>query len=612
MIKEVIFNKVNNFWIDNGIVGLFKVLENIREHAILDENENIIEYDFLLTSNSLKIELLNPSNVEIREDEVHPNLLKILNEAKNKAVTHYLTATNNSGWLLKNGKFDVYRKNDFKMHLKSFFTGKTPKTEGGLCVPFIKKDVEEILQKNNINFSKDKNNTITLENRFFKNYKSKKEGDYKNVVVPNLKKEDFKASDRLMKDDEFILFLNFIEENSLLSIEDSKPTTLAGRGFLNSQPQYEIGVKFESTFIQIGDKTCSFSNEKVKVADVITGMDYPFSTGKSGELNFVSNLEKKPNISAKYSFIALFSFLQLHYQSQDKIKNYFILYDSNLKELSNFYNSIQMNLSNLKNSSYCNFETYMYNVELEAEMLFNFAISIFKQTKGKLNKDERKKIYSKSIFSFTNDGNIFRDVKEYTSLNSLFDLFDAFDETADEKFNFGQFLNFVRFFTKKMQTSKGEQYDTTWRNRLCNDLLNFRSIAKTIEWFFGEVKLKEKEPSSIFNLDKIISVYNIKTQLSMKTEMVEMCKSIGNRIGRYCREANNGNGDKGILYSIRNSKNRIEFLNTLSESQFKTEVSYGEDFFKTLPDTPQWEEYKALVSIFAMNSFLYKPEAKSN
>lgn len=608
MIQEIIFRKVNNFWIDNGIVGLFKVLENIRGNAILDENENIIEYDFSLSSNFLKIELLNPSTIEIGVDEVHPNLLKVLNEAKDKVVTSYLTATNNAGWLLKEGKFDVYRKNDFKMHLKSFFTGKTPKTEGGVCVPFIKKDVEEILQKNNINFSKDKNNTITLENRFFKNYKSKKEGDFKNIVVPNLKKEDFKASDRLMSDDEFILFLNFIEENSLLSIEDSKPTTLTGRGFLNSQPQYEIGVNFESIFLQIGDKPCSFSNEKVKVANVISGMDYPFSTGKSGEMNFASNLEKKPNISAKYSYVALFSFFQLHYQLQDKIKNYFVLYDSNLKELSNFYNSIQINLANLKNSSFCNFEVFMYNLELEAETLFNFAISVFKQTKGKLNKDERKKIYTKSIFTFTNDGNIFRDVKEYTSLSSLFNLFDAFDETDDEKFNFDQFLNFIRFFTKKMQTSKGEQYDTTWRNRLCNDILHFRSIAKTIEWYFGEVKLKEKEPNSIFNLDKIISVYNNKTQLNMKTEMVEMCKSIGNRIGRYCRE----NENKGILFSIRNAKNRAEFLNVLAESQFKTEVSYGEDFFKTLPDTPQWEEYKALVSIFAMNSFLYKPEAKSN
>jgi hypothetical protein len=36
-------------------------------------------------------------------------------------------------------------------------------------------------------------------------------------------------------------------------------------------------------------------------------------------------------------------------------------------------------------------------------------------------------------------------------------------------------------------------------------------------------------------------------------------------------------------------------------------VSFGEEFFKELPDNSHWEEYKSLVSIFAMNSFLFNP-----
>jgi hypothetical protein len=608
MIKEIVFNKVNNFWIDNGIVGLFKVLEHIKENSnINDEEGNIIEFEIALSSDNLRIELPNEHNQEIEDKVIHKDLFKILNCAKDEVVKNYLTATDNAGWILKDDQFEVYRKNDFKMHLKSFFTGKTPKTEGGLCVPFVKNDIVKILQKNSISFSTDKDNTITLEDRYFRNYKSKKEGDTKKVVIPNLKKEDFKASDKLMSEEEFILFLNFIEKNSLLTIDDKKTNTLTGRGFLNSQPQYDIGSDFEPVFLEEGKKTCAYSGKKVKNADTITGMDYPFITGKSGELNFSSNLESKPIISAEYSFIALFSFYQLHYLRHDKISNYFVLYDNNLKELSNFYNVIQMDLSTLRNQAYSNFTNSMYNLELEAETLFDFIISIYHQVKGKLSKDERMGIYGKSIFTFTNDGNIFRDVKEYTSLATIFDFFDVFDESQDETLKFDQFLNFVRFFTKKMKTSKGDQYDTTWRNRLCSDLLHFRSISKTIEWYFGEVKLKDKEPNSVFNLDKIISIYNNKTQFNMKSEMVEMCKSIGNRIGRHCRESDN----KGILFSIRNAKNRVEFLNVLAESQFRTEVSYGEDFFKSLPDTPQWEEYKALVSIFAMNSFLYKPDNKS-
>ncbi len=295
-----------------------------------------------------------------------------------------------------------------------------------------------------------------------------------------------------------------------------------------------------------------------------------------------------------------------------------MFYDSNLKELNNFYNTIQPSVSQLKNADYCNFETYIIGTEYENETLFGFIVSVYKQAKQKLAKDARKELYTKSIFTFTNDGNIFRDVKEYTSLSQLFDLFDAFDETGDEKFGFDSFLNLIRFFYKTIPSKPKPKYDTTWRNRLCADMLNFRSIAKTIEWFLSEVRLKEPTPSGIIYLDKILEVYHSKTQNNMDKDMVKKCKSIGSTIGIYSQKEE----DKGVLFSLRNAKNRIEFLKSLSLIQFKIassekiedhyKLKIYDDFFEGLPDTPQWEEYKALVSIFAMNSFLYKPNATNS
>ena len=70
--------------------------------------------------------------------------------------------------------------------------------------------------------------------------------------------------------------------------------------------------------------------------------------------------------------------------------------------------------------------------------------------------------------------------------------------------------------------------------------------------------------------------------------MVDICKTVGNRIGAYCREKD----DKGILFSIRNAKSRTEFLNVLAETQFRTEVSYGETFFKELPGNYILTDYR--------------------
>ncbi|MFN4145398.1 MAG: hypothetical protein ACK4GN_06210 [Runella sp.] len=313
-------------------------------------------------------------------------------------------------------------------------------------------------------------------------------------------------------------------------------------------------------------------------------------------MNFASNLTGKPQISAKYSFVALFSFLSLYYSLKNDNKHYFVLYDSDLQNLSYFYTAIQTDVTQLKNSTYCNFKTEIVGTEYEAEGLMNFLISVYEQLKDELKYDA---LLTKSIFTFTNDGNIFRDVKEYTSLATLFRLFEAYREDG----LLPHYFNFIRYFYRQFKKNGRDEYDTLFRDKLCRDILSFKSINKTIEAYLSEVKMKDEK--GIPFLDKLILIYIQKTQNNMKAEMVEICKRVGNSIGRYCRESD----DKGILFSIRNSRNRIDFLKVLSDSQFRTQLSYSEEFFKELPDSPQWEEYKSLVSIFAMNSFLYDPKS---
>lgn len=519
-------NKTGNFWIDNGIVGLYKIIEKLRDDESFELTTLGLEFSF----------------------ETDEEFVDLMNQARTEVVKLYLKNTGNTGWIYKDGNFEVYEKTDFQMHLKPFFTGKTPKTEGTL-------------------------------------------------LVPDTKDSELGSKGKRMTDEEFKVFQKFKDNNAGLII-GSKKVQITGKGFLNTPPAYEIGNAFNLSFFEEGKNMCFFSGKKYKHTDVITGMDFPFLTGKSGELNFSSYLEGKPQLSTLYSFVALFSFYNLNYLLQDNMKHYFVLYDSNLTALSEFINTVTVKPEQVSKPDFCNFETEIIGANYEAEALFNFLLSTYHQLK--LHFEEEKyydRLYFKSVFTLSNDGNIFRNVKEYTSITDLFHFFDELANSDEEKNYFQHFVSFVRYFTKRLDSGK---YDTTWRNHLCSEILSFKSILGTIEAFLGEVKMKEGK--GIPYLDKIIKIYNNKTQFEMKVEMVELCKSLGNRIGAYCREKD----DKGILFSIRNAKNRTEFLNVLSETQFRTEVSYSETFFKELPDTSQWEEYKSLVSIFAMNSFLYK------
>ena len=538
-MNALIIEKTGNFWIDNGIVALYKILRKLGYRADLD------------------VSTLNIAS----EGNEGKNVEEILNHTKEEVVKYYLTQTNGAGWIYKEKErqFEVYRKTDFKMHLKPFFIGKIPKTDGSLH-------------------------------------------------TPDSKDEELKASGRKMTDEEYQQFLEF-KENVLPVMIGDKKVSLTQKGFLTNSPKYEIGDSFTIDFLSDGKKLCAFSGKRYKKAEVITGMNFPFLTGKSGELNFASQLDVKPSISALYDFISLFSFYNLNYLLQDDLKNYFVLYDCNLIDLENFYEIIDPNINNiiLSRPDYCSFETKITGTQYESESFFNFLLSVYAQVSQRIQKDRRKGILlKKSVFTLSNDRNIFRDVKEYTSISALFELFDYFEDYKGEEQNYREpFFNFIRYFSKQLD---GGKYDTTWRNRLCSDILAFRSILKTVEWFMGEVKMKEKEgKGNIYLLEKIIEIYNSKTQRDMKSEMVDICKIVGNRIGAYCREKD----DKGILFSIRNAKSRIEFLNVLAETQFRTEVSYSETFFKELPNDAQWEEYKALVSIFAMNSFLFKEKKQT-
>lgn len=384
---------------------------------------------------------------------------------------------------------------------------------------------------------------------------------------------------------------------------------------MNTPPAYEIGYDFNMMLLEEGKKICSFSGKKYKLADVVTGMDYPFLTGKSGELNFSSFLEGKPLLSTFYSYVALFSFYNLNYLLQDNMKHYFVLYDGDLESLSEFINIINVNIEQISKPDWSSFDTEIIGAEYESEALFNFLLSVYSQLKLNFEQERLKqdRLFSKSVFTLSNDGNIFRDVKEYTSLSSLFNLFESFEFKDKEKSYFIHFKNFVKHFTQRLDSGK---YDTTWRDTICNNILNFNSVAETIESYLGEVKLKE-EKGSIPYLDKILLIYNQKTNNKMNADLVKLCQNIGINIGIYSYAEK----DRSCLYSLRNAKSRVEFLKALEliqfrimesdkvPDQFKTK-NYLE-FFTNLPDGRDWEEMKSMVSIFSMNSYLYEKQKTS-
>ncbi|MFN4145397.1 MAG: hypothetical protein ACK4GN_06205 [Runella sp.] len=257
MSYQIIFKQTGNFWIDNGLVSLRKTLLSLK-----DELSKLgQQYEAKLSNDGLLI------IIESGEAST------ILNAAKNKAAENYLTETANSGWILKDGQFEVYQRTDFKMALKPFFTGKTPSTEGALCVPFEKERIKKLIpDKYKIKVPNDTKKSeedaaIVLELQIVVNDKEQK----KEYTVPTSKSDAAGKSGRFMTDEEFTQFLDFA-----VSTMKDRNLKLDGKGFLNTKPRYEIGETFSNDFFLSGKKRCYFSGESLKLVEGVSGMDYPF------------------------------------------------------------------------------------------------------------------------------------------------------------------------------------------------------------------------------------------------------------------------------------------------------------------------------------------------
>lgn len=77
MIEKIIFHKTGNFWIDNGIVMLYK--------KMLEFYDNIE---------------LEPDKLIVKSDNSIDEIINALNEAKKRLTKSYLGKTKNYGWFL--------------------------------------------------------------------------------------------------------------------------------------------------------------------------------------------------------------------------------------------------------------------------------------------------------------------------------------------------------------------------------------------------------------------------------------------------------------------------------------------------------------------------------
>lgn len=342
-----------------------------------------------------------------------------------------------------------------------------------------------------------------------------------------------------------------------------------------------------------GKKRCDFcgSETKGKTKDFnVKKYNMPFIVNLGNLKTFYSEHSAAYQMCSFCSYASIFAAADVFYNISGAQGVFFIPYDSDLKSLSRFYGVLDR--IPRPESPFTNYKSFKMKADYLHENLLLFLYNIYAQSFKEMHYEQRLELLNKKIYGFIGNkqGNnvTFKDLTEFSRVAELFELFSVL-RAAD--FGESEFTAFLRNFWEK------DKKETILRERFATRLLKLEYLNDVVE----EQMYTNFE--SLPYVGRFITTYNTEVD-GMDEKMVSMCKRIGNVTGAQCRSANN----KGALYSIRNSKNLNEFLRVLSQLQYQVDISFSETLFLEIDDD-NWERYKSLISIFAMNSFNYRPQS---
>ncbi|WP_321429123.1 type I-B CRISPR-associated protein Cas8b1/Cst1 [uncultured Methanolobus sp.] len=361
-----------------------------------------------------------------------------------------------------------------------------------------------------------------------------------------------------------------------------------------------------------GKKNCSFCGRSVKKGANPTGVNYPWLTSSNKLKNF-NPMHKGKLVMCGYceaASIAVYDILRYHVNG-DRL---FVAlpHAESLDELRSVWNDIKSYAPTKGTENiYCNFSEQKIPTFHLSENFVYLSIAMYQSIKDYISLIDREDtdawqrfaskrwyatlgVKTQSLqfhrnFEFARFGNIFRFFDQVTESGDGVDLFHLFGDLFVEKKRGISIANVIH------------------REKICEKLLSFDDITNEVERFTFE---KGRPVRGLHQFVKIYMIKSVKEGSRVDENIVEICESIGDRIGKYSYFSK----DKGVLFGLRNSKNLTEFLENLNSAQFKMpnekysgRLRIPKEFLLSINEK-NWRQYKSLITIFAKNPPLKKED----
>ncbi|MEO0181727.1 MAG: hypothetical protein ABIN54_10535 [candidate division WOR-3 bacterium] len=372
-------------------------------------------------------------------------------------------------------------------------------------------------------------------------------------------------------------------------------------------PLYQIKIKVTRKGPCI---FCGDNNALVALKQYI----YPFLVEPSKFSNFYPSLDTPYHSCPVCALAGMAAYLGTLYRRHDNNLHMFLFHSDDLGFLSQFLDAIRPIIASEElKSKATNFPADFSGEGLHETML-GFLFYVFsklyeKETSAQVEevffsllgqeKSAQAHLILVGISGQANKGFNMTGFTEFSKLEPLYRLYRSWRTRGVDPSP----------IIKQFMTKEGKSRNSIWREQVALGITEFSEIAQSIEDFIYNARAKEDNPYPIKDLSQFLGIYHQEV-LKMDEDTIKLLAGFGHSLGNKCREAN----EMGLLYSLRNAKNIDDYLKIINDIQFRLEMTAPEALIRIekgerIAGQP-WQRIKTLLSIYAMNSFLWKGSDK--
>ena len=399
--------------------------------------------------------------------------------------------------------------------------------------------------------------------------------------------------------------------NLFIKVSGSAPKKKIGeKTYFLAPPTFDLGLKLGKRA-----EPCDLCGEESPLTDAKMWM-YPFVVDPQKFGTFYPSAKRALKLCARCALAGLAGYLGWLYKAQGKDAiHFFVFHSPDLRQLLELYRNVilpfQLNQEGgtapvAFSGPYLHEATLGLLLELfshveKSELLSEEGRALLARILGE---DPSTPPAPLSLYVITGKpGQAFnmQQFQEFTRLHALYQLYKQWKRILTDRDPYPALVQIFRQF----QARRERQYETFWLDRIAWAILEFRDPFPFVEAFLFEARAREKNAQSlVFGTLDIFEFY-AKEVLAMDEKLLKTLAGFGHNLGRKAQES----GEMGLLYALRNAKNADQFFRVLNDIQFRLELTIPEDLTAIEPGEKilgsSWHRVKTLLSIYAMNAYLW-------